>query len=296
MDSILTFISTVLAESLNWFIFFVAIVELAVMIISWRKLSALKKEIDDINKVPDRMVKSLTHEHRRVSKTYLMRSVELDWTRFDNFCNTYQKDSIWYSAFSMIIQLFTLLGILGTVCGLFLALRSGMNMQSPSQLYDGVKFALSSTILGIICAVVFKFFDIIISSGWVNYIDEGIVRFQNNYREDKVPQYTVSDEKKEEQKEEPKKEEAKKEEPKKEWKTAAKPLTEKPVSEKNAEDKGTRSESAETRPAEKKTSEKKPAEKKPTEKKSAEKIQTENMQAEIKSAAEDPQNQDNGNV
>ena len=84
----------------------------------------------------------------------------------------------------MIIQLFTLLGILGTVAGLFISLRHMENISQSKELLDGVKFALSSTILGIILAVIYKFFDIIIGSVWVNYIDDGITIFKNNYRED----------------------------------------------------------------------------------------------------------------
>ena len=78
------------------------------------------------------------------------------------------KKGIIYSAFSMCIQLFTLLGILGTVAGLYISMNADQNI------YEGVEFALSSTVLGIIFAVFYKFCDILFVSIFINYIEDGI--------------------------------------------------------------------------------------------------------------------------
>lgn len=52
-------------------------------------------------------------------------------------------------------------------------------------LYEGVRFALSSTVLGLIAAILFKVADVGVGSFFLNYIDDGIDRFRNNYREEK---------------------------------------------------------------------------------------------------------------
>ena len=184
MDALLFGISKFLDIILNWVIVALAAGEVFIMVRAIRSLRVLKKDIDRMTREPRRTLSEVTREPHRVSKKYTVPDQEMDWTEFDEFCNRYQEEGKWYSAFSMIIQLFTLLGILGTVCGLFIALRNGQGIRNAEELYEGVKFALSSTILGIIFAVIFKACEVFISSWYVNYIDDGIARFQNNFRED----------------------------------------------------------------------------------------------------------------
>ncbi len=121
---------------------------------------------------------SVTSDGKRVDKIIEMESSR-DWDEFDRFLEDYQKQGGWYSAFSLVIQVFTLLGILGTVAGLYLAMANGEDM------YSGVELALSSTILGIIFAVIYKTADIIITSSLINYIEDGISRYEKIYKVDR---------------------------------------------------------------------------------------------------------------
>ena len=52
---------------------------------------------------------------------------------------------------------------------------------NEQDIYEGVKFALSSTIYGIMAAVFFKVIDIIITSTLINYIDDGIEIYKMNF-------------------------------------------------------------------------------------------------------------------
>jgi len=150
MTSFMLWLSNLLRLSLNWLILLVAIAEFVIMVITFSKMSHLRGEIDDMNKTPGMQLSGLRKRNHTVQKEFRVTGVELDWTRFDLFCNRYQMDCQWYSAFSMIIQLFTLLGILGTVAGLFISLMHMNDLSKASELLEGIKMALSSTILGII--------------------------------------------------------------------------------------------------------------------------------------------------
>lgn len=103
----------------------------------------------------------------------------MDMSQLDSFLQDYQKKLGTYNTFVSIIQIFPLLGILGTVAGLYVAMNGNMN--GNQALYDGVRFALSSTVLGIIFAVFFKIVDIFLVN-IINYIDDGIDRYKLNYR------------------------------------------------------------------------------------------------------------------
>lgn len=182
MDNFVYYLCVMFDAVLNPLIIILFAAEFIIMLITIRKMKALTGRIDKINGVSSRQVSKVLVGSKKKKKTFTA-VTELDWEEFDRFCDDYQKDGRWYTAFSLIIQLFTLLGILGTVAGLFLAMRDNNDWQSAEGMYEGVKFALSSTVLGIIAAIIFKAIDVILSSKYVNYIDDGISRFQNNYNE-----------------------------------------------------------------------------------------------------------------
>lgn len=167
-----------LAGSLNVLICILGLVEFALMLVSWQQLESLKKRIDRMNGKP---IRKLGHPFRKgkgeVSTTYVQTS-DKSWYEFDKFLSDYQNKGIIYSMFSMIVQVFTLLGILGTVAGLYIAMNEG------NDIYAGVEFALSSTVLGIIFAVIYKVADILMTSFYINYIEDGIDRFEKEFKVD----------------------------------------------------------------------------------------------------------------
>ena len=186
MDKELIFgLSNVLFNILNPLIGLLGLFEMGLMIISLIKLAKLKLQIDKLNKPDNKKLVDVQKQSKTVKRSFSIEN-RFDWNEFDEFSNRFQLDMRWYSAFAMIIQLFTLLGILGTVCGLFIALKNWDDLSNSKALIDGVKFALSSTILGIILAIFFKICDTAICSLFVNYIQDGIILFKNNYNEEKI--------------------------------------------------------------------------------------------------------------
>lgn len=185
MDNFILIICKILDAILNPSIVLLAIVELILTVIVVYNLSGLRRELERIS--GDKAIRKARKVIERGKKHEISTEshFERSWEDYDALCAKYQKQSQWYSAFSLIIQLFTLLGILGTVAGLFIAMHDNPDWTNAGGMFEGVKFALSSTVLGIIFAIIFKTIDIIISSVYVNYIDDGIERFKGNYSEDK---------------------------------------------------------------------------------------------------------------
>ena len=170
----------------NSVIFIVAMIEFVLMIVSITIMAKLKNRIKKLNSKGSKKSGTYKKEEKgNVTKIIELESKK-DWEEFDQFLEDYQEKGCWYSAFSLIIQIFTLLGILGTVAGLYLAMSNGQDM------YEGVELALSTTILGILFAVIYKIADIVIMSVFINYIEDGINRYEKIYKVDSEEAVTVS--------------------------------------------------------------------------------------------------------
>ena len=180
MNSIILAVSWVLAKVLNPIIVVLAIGEAILMVNSYRKMRELKKRIDGLNgqKTGKQVV---TSRKPGVVKTQYTVTHDRDWREFDTFCDDYQKSSMLFSGAALVIQLFPLMGILGTVTGLYVAMNGNADWSNAQSLYEGVRFALSSTVLGISFAVLFKTIDILFNAKYLGYIDDGIDRFRQNY-------------------------------------------------------------------------------------------------------------------
>ena len=167
-----------LDRATNPVIIAVAVFEFVLMWVSIWIMVNFRIRIWKLNRKELKKSKPARKEARgKVEKTIEFES-NRNWDEFDQFLEDYQKQGCWYSAFSLTIQIFTLLGILGTVAGLYLAMKNGEDM------YRGVELALSTTILGILFAVIYKIVDIIIVSTCINYIEDGINRYEKIYKVD----------------------------------------------------------------------------------------------------------------
>lgn len=159
----------------NPLIFAVATLELFFMIMATINLVRLKIRITKLN--GKRVIRR--GKTRKISTGSMVTKTEIEsaqnWDDFDTFLEDYQKNSWWYSTFTLVIQLFTLLGILGTVAGLYIAM-------GDDDMYVGVELALSTTVLGILFAIIYKIADVIIVSFLVNYIEDGIDRYESTYK------------------------------------------------------------------------------------------------------------------
>ncbi|MCR5739205.1 MAG: MotA/TolQ/ExbB proton channel family protein [Lachnospiraceae bacterium] len=168
----------ILDALINPLIYLLAIAEFVLLCVSVWTLAGFRKRIADLNKDNVSRIKlSKTSGKREVKKS--VETVESrNWDDFEKFQRDYQKGSVWYSIFSLVIQLFTLLGILGTVVGLYIAMNNG------EDLYAGVGLALTTTINGILFAVIYKLFDIGITAMLLNFIDDGMDIFVDSYKAD----------------------------------------------------------------------------------------------------------------
>ena len=169
----------VLDKAINPTIYVVAILEFVLMWVSIWIMGSFRLRIWKLNK--KELKKSNTAKKSGRGKVEKIIELESNhnWDEFDQFLEDYQKQGCWYSAFSPIIQIFTLLGILGTVVGLYLAMKN-----AQGDMYHGVYTALSTTILGILFAVIYKVVDIVIVSAFINYIEDGINRYEKIYKVD----------------------------------------------------------------------------------------------------------------
>ena len=174
----MTVLCKILDALINPAIYILAIIEFVLLCVSVWTLRGFKKRISDLNKDNVKKVRlSKTKGKREVRKTVETTEAR-SWDDFEKFQRDYQKDSVYYSVFSLIIQLFTLLGILGTVVGLYIAMNNG------EDLYKGVGLALSTTINGILFAVIYKLADIGITATLLNFIDDGMDIFVDSYKAD----------------------------------------------------------------------------------------------------------------
>ena len=174
----MTVLCKILDALINPAIYILAMVEFVLLCVSVWTLKGFRKRISDLNRDNIRKVNlSKTKGKREVRKTVEI-TESRSWDDFERFQRDYQKGSVYYSVFSLIIQLFTLLGILGTVVGLYIAMNNG------EDLYEGVGLALSTTINGILFAVIYKLADIGITATLLNFIDDGMDIFVDSYKAD----------------------------------------------------------------------------------------------------------------
>lgn len=169
------FLCLFLDAVINPTIILVALIELFFLV---RSVSLLVKFRTRITRLNSKKIVRPTTSKKDEGKLTTTMELELtqNWDEFDQFLEEYQNKGWWYSAFSLIIQIFTLLGILGTVAGLYIAMSNGEDM------YKGVEMALSTTILGILFAVLYKIADIFVVSFLINYIEDGVNRYEKIYQ------------------------------------------------------------------------------------------------------------------
>ncbi len=169
---------------LNPLIILLGIGEIVLAVMAGRNLGEIRRKLNMISGEPERSVRSIKKNGHTVVKASVFLN-GMDWEEYDGLCREYQDKGRWYSIFSTTIQIFPLLGILGTVAGLFLALNTGEGISNAADMFEGIRFALSSTVLGISAAAIFKVVDVVFISVYVNYIEDGLSRFQSNYKEAK---------------------------------------------------------------------------------------------------------------
>lgn len=100
--------------------------------------------------------------------------------RMDDVRQRFNEESAKYISWVQSISLFPLLGLLGTVVGLVPGLGS-LTEQNFDVLYQSLGTALSSTIVGILCAIVLKVVSNFGASTVVNEIENILVENDREY-------------------------------------------------------------------------------------------------------------------
>ena len=135
MNGVILAISWFLSKTLNAGIVILAVVEAVLMIMAYNRMIVLKKRIDTLNgETPGKQV--LRSKKAGIVETEYTIKVKKDWKEFDKFCDDYQNDSMLFSSVSLIIQIFPLLGILGTVTGLFVAMNGNADWSNAQNLFE----------------------------------------------------------------------------------------------------------------------------------------------------------------
>jgi len=171
------YISGFLADHLVVFILMLGLVELALAIIAGCKLYSLLRRIIAVNR--PRNIRHSFPEKTGVGqiRATIQGDVSKDYHKdIDELRDRFENAQKWYTAFSMLIQIFPLMGILGTVAGLF------RSIALEQEIYVGVQFALATTIYGLIFAILFKIVDTLYVALLINRIEEGFDRYEKDYR------------------------------------------------------------------------------------------------------------------
>ncbi len=173
------FISKLLAAVLNPAIIILMAAELLLACASVPRLLASRRELGTLTGVKRKLESRRRSPSRRITDVVSI-TTEEDWESYVRFRETYRRRLKLYDIFASAVQLFTLLGILGTVAGLYIALSSAEG-SARDITYEGIGFALSSTILGIIGAVVFKTVDMFTVTLILNPIEDTLDLFEKDY-------------------------------------------------------------------------------------------------------------------
>ena len=177
-ESLIFTVSGFLADYLIPLIGILAIIEIVLLIISCVRLSPILKKAKDLNKPRNLRYSMPRRENGGIVKE-INGEIPKDYQyEMDQIHTDYEKTIGLYTVFSMLIQLFPLFGILGTVSGLFRAIAL------EHEIYVGVQFALASTIYGLVAAVLFKIADTVISSAMVGRIEGELDWYESTYRID----------------------------------------------------------------------------------------------------------------
>ncbi len=171
-------ICNLLYRVLNGTIIVLGVGELMLWVYALRRLMSAKRELGKIRQVESR-ISWHKNRSRVITETKSVVTRE-NWEAYIAFRDGYRKKIIPYDIFTTAIQLFTLLGILGTVAGLYIALNSA-SLSSEGFSYEGIGFALSSTVYGIICAVLFKTVEIVTDAVVVGPIEDTMDLFEKDY-------------------------------------------------------------------------------------------------------------------
>ncbi len=153
----------------NLLIIFLAVVNLYFLYMAFQKIRLLKKELYTGESVLEKLIS------KRLGKPDAAERLGKD--DFHRWEELYREATRWFHLFSGTISVFPLLGVGGTVLGIIPAVINFENVQSSFAL------ALVSTLLGVLFAIFFKFFESYLSGNYtlvserINTLTVDVARF-----------------------------------------------------------------------------------------------------------------------
>jgi len=168
MNGLFQFLAKIVDLTINYVI-------LAAMMGLGAYIVILSRQIDVFRQSFDTML-GIRSDHIRITRSL---SVKQQNTAVNKREDTYEQRKQFhilakrYMTVTQLIPLFPLLGILGTVAGLYLQVQS----QDAAAIYSALSLALTSTFLGLIAAIVLKLMETLMLSSKINELDS---QFEEN--------------------------------------------------------------------------------------------------------------------
>ncbi|MCQ2402017.1 MAG: MotA/TolQ/ExbB proton channel family protein [Lachnospiraceae bacterium] len=146
------------------------IVLLYFMIKIARTLKVKTREISDIyhGKGGKNYVNKKSHTLKQIA------TAEAKWDDVNTFKGEYSDICAEYSTCASLVPVFPLLGILGTVAGLILQVET----QDVGAIFSALNTALSSTLYGLLAAIILKAFESFAIASKMNHIDADLENFE----------------------------------------------------------------------------------------------------------------------
>lgn len=161
MEKIFEFIS----KSGNTVIIICGLALLVAMFMNYNKLSSQKERIGEILDRRNKKYRKNKDTQELEEEDDESSSVTPDTIR--NYENTFNELCSLHNAFSQLIPVFPLLGVLGTVSGLILNAKAG----NTEQMLTSLNTALYTTFFGLISAIILKVFDTLFPSKTINDVE-----------------------------------------------------------------------------------------------------------------------------
>ncbi len=182
MDSPLEIVlKSIASEWVNQLIFLVALVNVYFLYMASKNIRSLKKALFD----GDSVIETFIKERMGSSPLEVEEKISMSFPHWEKL---YKDATRWYYLFTSMITVFPLLGIGGTILGII------PTMLDFSQVNTYFSLALVSTLLGVIFATIFKFFEGYLSGSYsliserMGILTEDITRYILEKEKSKHPE------------------------------------------------------------------------------------------------------------
>lgn len=152
---------------LNWLIILCGIAELVMLLINTHRLSDKKNRIDEELSQSDRRATIDGENHTLSEEVSEKRVSDFNLDKIRNYKKSFNDLCSKHNAISQLIPVFPLMGVLGTVFGLMEQVHAG----DVQAMLSSLDTALTSTIWGLIFAIILKIIDAVWPSRMISDVE-----------------------------------------------------------------------------------------------------------------------------